>query len=52
MIINAKINNNAGYKMKTEYEKPEIEITVFEIEDIITESSTIDNDAAWGEGWQ
>ena len=37
--------------MKTEYEKPEIEIMMFEIEDIITESA-VDNDAAWGEGWQ
>ncbi len=38
--------------MKTEYEKPKIEITVFEIEDIITESSAaIDNDAAWGDSW-
>lgn len=36
--------------MKTEYEKPEIEITMFEIEDIITASGA-DNDAAWGEGW-
>ena len=39
--------------MKAEYEKPEIEITVFEIEDIITESSAaLDNDRSWGEGWQ
>ena len=38
--------------MKTEYEKPEIDITVFETEDILTESSAaVDNDAAWGEGW-
>jgi hypothetical protein len=36
--------------MKKEYEKPEIEITMFETEDIMTMSG-VDNDAAWNEDW-
>jgi len=37
--------------MKKEYEKPEIEITVFETGDIMT-ASEVDNNGSWNEGWQ
>jgi len=38
--------------MKTEYEKPEIEITVFETEDIMTSSSEYDNYDSWNCDWK
>jgi len=36
--------------MKKEYEKPELEIIEFEVEDIMT-SSSLDNDGKWNSGW-
>jgi hypothetical protein len=39
-------------KMKTDYEKPEIEITVFETENILNSSSRYDNDGRYNDQWQ
>ena len=54
-IINYKfyiLNIKEGERMKEFYNKPEIEITMFETEDVIT-TSGLDNDAEvpphWGE---
>ena len=37
--------------MKKKYEKPEIEITIFQVEDVITASGQYDNFDIWNPDW-